>query len=175
LVSKGDARSGSRADGFSSRVAGSYNIVNSAGDIVGSVEPSRAKLSTIDPKFSDTVGDVWTAFDTKGNTIAINQNLNNLRSQLKSKKDTTPEATQPAPKAERKPVTATDLKNLGIPKISGAYNLVLGKDLNDPVQRQEVRFALDNYADTGRIKPKTKQKDPRLYRKGGPRCSTCRN
>jgi hypothetical protein len=67
-------------------------------------------------------------------------------------------ATQPAPKAERKPVTATDLKNLGIPKISGAYNLVLGKDLNDPVQRQEVRFALDNYADTGRIKPKTKQK-----------------
>jgi hypothetical protein len=67
-------------------------------------------------------------------------------------------AAQPAPKAERKPVTATDLKNLGIPKISGAYNVVLGKDLNDPVQRQEVRFALDNYADTGRIKPKTKQK-----------------
>jgi hypothetical protein len=67
-------------------------------------------------------------------------------------------ATQPAPKAERKPVTATDLKNLGIPKISGAYNVVLGKDLNDPAQRQEVRFALDNYADTGRIKPKTKQK-----------------
>jgi hypothetical protein len=67
-------------------------------------------------------------------------------------------AAQPAPKAERKPVTATDLKNLGIPKISGAYNVVLGKDLNDPAQRQEVSVALDNYAETGRIKPKTKQK-----------------
>jgi hypothetical protein len=67
-------------------------------------------------------------------------------------------AAQPAPKAERRPVTATDLKNLGIPKISGAYNVVLGKDLNDPAQRQEVSVALDNYAETGRIKPKTKQK-----------------
>ena len=67
-------------------------------------------------------------------------------------------ATQPAPKAERRPVTAQNLKELSIPKIKPVYKEVIGKDLSDPAQREQVITALDNYAETGRIKAKTKQK-----------------
>lgn len=68
-----------------------------------------------------------------------------------------PPAPPTGPKAKARPVTAKDLKDLGIPKIRPVYKEVIGKDLNDPAQREQAITALDNYAKNSRVKASTKQ------------------
>jgi len=86
LRPRGDARKQDRGT-YSSQELGTYDIVDSEGNVVGEVESSESPFSAVDPKFSGR-GTVWTAstvLDGKYTVLGRSQTLADLRNQLKGK------------------------------------------------------------------------------------------